>query len=73
MFGDFKDGLDDLSTNESVNELDTKKQFTIRTNMPGYVGPKFAKKASDEDLLKMADLKDEKAKIYNRDIKRCNG
>ena len=26
--------------------------------MPGYVGPKFAKKASDEDILAMADLKD---------------
>ena len=33
LFGDFKDGLDDLSTNESVNELDTKKADTIRKSM----------------------------------------
>ena len=73
LFGDFKDGLDDLSTNESVNELDTKKADTIRKSMPGYVGPKFAKKASDEDILAMADLKDEKAKIYNRYLKDVMG
>lgn len=73
LFGDFKDGLDDMSTNESVNEVDTKKANLLRTNMPGYVGPKFAKKASDEDLIKMADLKDEKAKIYNRYLKDIMG
>ena len=73
LFGDFKDGLDDLSTNESVNEVDTKKADTIRKSMPGYVGPKFAKKASDEDILAMADLKDEKAKIYNRYLKDVMG
>ena len=55
--------------NESVNEIDTKKANLLRTNMPGYVGPKFAKKASDEDILAMADLKDQKAKIYNRYVK----
>ena len=73
LFGDFKDGLDDLSTNESVNEVDTKKANLLRTNMPGYVGTKFAKKASDEDILAMADLKDEKAKIYNRYLKDVMG
>ena len=52
-----------------VNEVDTKKADQIRKAMPGYVGPKFAKKASDEDILAMADLKDEKAKIYNRYLK----
>jgi len=54
---------------ESVNEVDTKKANLLRKNMPGYVGPKFAKKASDEDLLAMADLKDEKAQLYNRYLK----
>ena len=53
----------------AVNEVDTKKADQIRKAMPGYVGPKFAKKASDEDILAMADLKDEKAKIYNRYLK----
>jgi hypothetical protein len=71
LFGDMKQGIDDLSegVNELVNEVDTKKADTIRKSMPGYVGPKFAKKASDEDILAMADLKDEKAKIYNRYLK----
>lgn len=54
--------------NEStINEA--SKADTIRKSMPGYVGPKFAKKASDEDILAMADLKDEKAKIHNRYMK----
>ena len=57
---------------ESVNEVDTKKANLLRNSMPGYVGPKFAKKASDEDLLAMADLKDEHARIYNRYLKDIN-
>ena len=57
---------------ESVNEVDTNKANLIRNNMPGYVGAKFAKKASDEDLIAMADLKDEHAKIYNRYLKDIN-
>ena len=57
----------------AVNEVDTKKADQIRKAMPGYVGPKFAKKASDEDILAMADLKDEKAKIYNRYLKDIMG
>jgi len=71
LFGDMKQGSDDISegVNELINEVDTKKADTIRKSMPGYVGPKFAKKASDEDILAMADLKDEKAKIYNRYLK----
>jgi hypothetical protein len=70
LFADMKNGVDDLSegVNESVNEVDTKKANLLRTNMPGYVGTKFAKKASDEDLIKMADLKTQKAKIHNKDI-----
>ena len=57
----------------SINEVDTKKADTIRKSMPGYVGPKFAKKASDEDILLMADLKDEKASLYNRYLKDIMG
>jgi len=71
LFADMKNGVDDLSegVNESINEVDTKKANQIRKAAAGYVGPKFAKKASDEDILAMADLKDEKAKIYNRYLK----
>lgn len=57
----------------SINEVDTKKANQIRKAAAGYVGPKFAKKASDEDILVMADLKDEKAKIYNRYLKDIMG
>jgi len=60
--------------NESViNEVDTKKANQIRKAGAGYVGPKFAKKASDEDILLMADLKDEKASLYNRYLKDIMG
>lgn len=61
-----------ISEMESVNEVDTKKADMIRKSMPGFVGPKFANKASDEDILAMADLKDEHAKIYNRYMKDIN-
>ena len=70
-FTKWKDVHNDIDSliGESVNEIDTKKANLLRTNMPGYVGPKFAKKASDEDILAMADLKDQKARIYNRYVK----
>ena len=70
-FTKWKDVHNDVDSliGESVNEIDTKKANLLRTNMPGYVGPKFAKKASDEDILAMADLKDQKARIYNRYVK----
>ena len=58
---------------ESINEVDTKKAEQIRKAASGYVGPKFAKKASDEDILAMADLKDEKASLYNRHLKDIMG
>ena len=57
----------------SINEVDTKKANQIRKAAAGYVGPKFAKKASDEDILLMADLKDEKASLYNRYLKDIMG
>jgi len=55
LFADMKNGVDDLSegVNESINEVDTKKANQIRKAAAGYVGPKFAKKAS-----KMAGLTD---------------
>lgn len=37
----------------------------VKLSAPGYVGPEFASKASDEDILEMLNLKDEKARIYN--------
>jgi len=67
-----KRGLFNPFKNESVNEVDTKKADMIRKSMPGFVGPKFAKKASDEDILAMVDLKDQHAKIYNRYMKDIN-
>jgi hypothetical protein len=57
----------------SINEVDTNKANQIRKAAAGYVGPKFAKKASDEDILVMADLKDEKASLYNRYLKDIMG
>ena len=52
--------------NENVNEAVSADQ--IRQSMSGYVGPKFAKKASDEDIMKMVDLKNKIAKIHNSEI-----
>lgn len=70
LFGDMKQGIDDLS--ESVNEGTINETVpdpnVIRKNMPGYVGTKFAKKADDHDILRMVQLKDHKAKVYNQQI-----
>ena len=70
-----KDGKEESTDDkESVKEeIDTKKANQIRKAAAGYVGPKFAKKASDEDILAMADLKDEKASLYNRHLKDIMG
>jgi hypothetical protein len=60
LFMDFKDGLDSISENtDSVNEAywDQKRNDTVRKTMPGYVGVKFAKVASEEDLDLMIRLK----------------
>lgn len=52
--------------NENIKEAISVDQ--IRQSMSGYVGPKFAKKASDEDIMKMVDLKNKVAKIHNSEI-----
>lgn len=67
--GLIKTTIDDLELMPESVVNEASKADTIRKSMPGYVGPKFAKKASDEDILAMADLKDEKAKIHNRYMK----
>ena len=73
-FTKWKDVHNDIDSliDESVNELsdkDIKKAEQIRKSMPGFVGPKFAKKASNEDILAFADLQDKEAEIYNSKIK----
>jgi hypothetical protein len=40
----------------------------IRDYYTGYVGTQFAGKATDEDLIKMARLQDERARIFNAEI-----
>ena len=37
----------------------------VRNIYPGFVGVKFAKKASDEDILAMVHLKSEHAQAFN--------
>ena len=71
-FQDFVKKYDRTKKLESVNELsdkDIKKAEHIRKSMPGFVGEKFAKKASNEDILAFADLQDKEAQIYNSKIK----
>jgi len=46
-----------------------KKANIIRESMQSLVGAEFAKKALDEDIVKMADLKDECSAIHNQYIK----
>ena len=49
---------------------EASKAETIRKSMPGYIGADFAKKAhDDDDVIGMADLKDELAAIHNSQIK----
>lgn len=69
---DFQPGSINIGLYESINELsdkDIKKAEQIRKSMPGFVGEKFAKKASNEDILAFADLQDKEAQIYNSKIK----
>ena len=68
LFMDFKDGLDSISENtDSVNEayIDQRKIDYVRNNTPGYVGVKFAKVASDEDLDLMLRLKNANSEHFN--------
>lgn len=47
-----------------LNEVDDDKKIQLlKTNMPGYIGPDFAKKADGQDILAMSDLKDELGRI----------
>jgi len=48
-----------------MTKEEQKKVEQVRMYAPGYVGAAFASKASDEDILQMLNLKDEKARIYN--------
>jgi hypothetical protein len=69
LFGDMKQGIDDLS--EGVNEgtiNEVPNPDVIRKNASGYVGTKFAKKADDHDIIKMVQLKDQSAKVYNQQL-----
>ena len=61
--------IDKISKHFELSEKDRKKIEFLRKTAPGYIGPKFAKKASDADILVMADLQDQKARIYNRYVK----
>lgn len=48
-----------------MTKEEQKKIEQVKMYAPGYVGATFASKASDEDILQMLNLKDEKARIYN--------
>lgn len=48
-----------------MTKEEQKKIEQVKMYAPGYVGAAFASKASDEDILQMLNLKDEKARIYN--------
>ena len=48
-----------------MTKEEQKKVEEVKMYAPGYVGAAFASKASDEDILQMLNLKDEKARIYN--------
>lgn len=58
--------------NEGLSPADEKKAEAIKKSMMGYVGADFAKKATNEDIIAMADLKDELAQIHNTKIKPVN-
>lgn len=62
---------------ESAN-LDESKTYKgetaddIRNGMPGFIGPDFAKKADDADIIKMAELMDELATMRNKMLPTVN-
>ena len=53
---------------EELSKTEIDRAERIRTMMPGYVGRKFAKVASTEDIVEMVKLRDERADIVNRYI-----
>ena len=48
---------------------DADKLKMIKTQMQGYVGSDFVKKASDDDILAMIELKDKRAEMFNKYIR----
>lgn len=64
--------FEEFSLNEGKRHSDmskeeiSKKANLLKNNMPGYIGTDFAKVASEDDLVKMADLKDDGADIQNQ-------
>ena len=60
LFGDFKDGLDDLSTNESVNEAKYNyKQDAMNAYMKGKITAKELDRISKEDFKSSVATKKE--------------
>lgn len=53
---------------EEASDID-KKLKALKGSVIGHIGKDFAKKASDGDIIKMSDLKDELAAIHNQHIK----
>ena len=60
------DKIDTLISEKALSKEELKKVNTLRTNMPGYIGNEFAKKGTDEEVLKLSDLHDELAGIKNK-------
>ena len=64
--------FDNFINEQNDSDKSHKDPDRIRKYAPGYVGEEFAKKASDEDLLVMVELLDEKALIINSQITPIN-
>jgi len=62
-----KNGINESKLYDEMSHSEIqKKASNIRNFMAGYVGgKKIADKLSDDDVVKIADLKDELAKIKN--------
>lgn len=54
---------------EYLNEASMSKAEQVRKFAPGYIGgDDVAEKATDEEILKLVELLDKKADLYNRHI-----
>lgn len=60
--------FDNFVNEQNNSDKSHRDPDKIRKNSPGYVGEDFAKKANDEDILAMVELRDEKASIFNSQI-----